>query len=357
MSIFLSLNNQHVFDFIEEIDNFGTMNKGKNSDLQDLQDLQDSCVNNKVIKYNNEKINICCNNKQLIKENGTIMCQNCGIINDILYDDSVEYNEDGTFDQYRTSIDPRFVSMSYATVISTNSKTRNSEQINAMRRAHFWNTIPSKEQTLFKSFNNIKFVCESYSIKNNIMLYAQNLMHVVKRCQSNNKSENGQVLTNRANNIDRLESACVYYACRHYNEQISELQVGKMFGLKDPKYNVGLGQQMMHKIIHKEIDLSQDIYDNKNNLIDTYCKRIKCPDIIKEKSNKLYEQVDKLNILNDHSQQSIAVGLVYFMLLLHNIDIPKSHVAVVCTGKKGATATIDKVYNKLVSNFSKLNIV
>ena len=50
MSIFLSLNNQHVFDFIEEIDNFGTMNKGKNSDLQDLQDLQ-------VLKEDYETLN------------------------------------------------------------------------------------------------------------------------------------------------------------------------------------------------------------------------------------------------------------------------------------------------------------
>lgn len=312
--------------------------------------------NQKKTNQNQQKCQSC-NSTFLINQRGTIICNNCGTMNDILFDESMEYNEDGTYDQCRTTIDPRFVSMSYATVISTNTKTRYSDQINSMRRAHFWNTIPSKEQTLFKSFNNIKFVCESNSIKHNIMLYAQNLMHIIKKCQNNNVDESGHITTNRAENINRLEAACVYYACRHYEEQISELQIGNMFNLKDPKYDVGLGQQMMHKIIHKEVDLSEDIDNDKNNLIDTYCKRLKCPEEVKTKSNKIYSVTNKLNILNDHSQQSIAIGIVYFCLLLNSIEIEKSQVAIVCTGKKGATATIDKVYNKLVSNFSKLEIV
>ena len=315
--------------------------------------------NKKNIKNtNNINTNNCfnCMATNLVKEHGTIICGNCGTINDSIYDDSMEYNEDGTYDQCRTTIDPRFVSMSYATVISSNNKTRYNEQINSMRRAHFWSTVPSKEQTLYKSFNNIKFICESNSIKTNIIQYAQNLMHIIKKCQSNNVEESGHVTTNRADNINRLEAACVYYACRHHKEQISELQIGNMFNLKDPKYDVGLGQQMMHKIIHKEIDLSQDIYDDKNNLIDTYCKRIKCPEEVKIQSNKICEIVNKLNILNDHSQQSIAIGIIYFCLLLNSVEIPKSHVAVVCTGKKGATATIDKIYNKLVSNITKLEV-
>ena len=339
MSIFLSLHRDDVFNTLEQEFQLSTPTEHPTEQTT----KKDACVN--------------CGSSQLVKNNGSILCSQCGVFNDIIFDDSLEYNEDGTYDQCRTSIDPRFVSMSYATVISTNKQSRFSEQINSMRRAHFWNTVPSKEQTLFKSFNNIKFVCENNSIKHNIMLYAQNLMHIIKKCQHSNVDESGHITTNRADNINRLEAACVYYACRHYNEQISELQIGQMFHLKDPKYDVGLGQQMMHKIIHKEIDLIEDIYEHKNNLIDTYCKCIKCPENIRTFSNSIYTTIDMLNILNDHSQQSIAIGIIYFVLLLNNIDIPKTHVALVCTGKKGATATIDKIYNKLVTNFSKLGIV
>lgn len=307
-------------------DHFDILNK-----LNDNENDQEKKCNKKC----------CLNYSNFIFKEEQYYCKICdSLITNII--DSPEWRYYGSSDSKNSNPTrcgmPVNVLLPDSSLGSSVKKQNNNEVMNKISMYQNWNSMPYKERSLYKVFTDIQSKCSDNNLPEIISTTAKSLYKII----SDNKISRG---SNRIGII----AACVYNACKECNVPRSIKEISKIFNIKTTIMTKGCKN-------FNEIFRSNKI--NKNRNLDT--KSINLNDFIERFSYKLSipqsdinnililsKLCEKMNIINDNTPPSMAVGCIFLYIKTKKMNINKKQISEKC---EISEVTINKCYKKLSVN-------
>ena len=227
---------------------------------------------------------------------------------------------------------------------SSIKKQNNNEVMNKISMYQNWNSMPYKERSLYKVFTDIQSKCSVNNLPEVISTTAKSLYKII----SDNKISRG---SNRVGII----AACVYNACKECNVPRSIKEISKIFNIKTTVMTKGC------KNFNEIIRLNTA---NKNRNLDT--KSINLNDFVERFSYKLCipqnhidniltlsKLCEKINIINDNTPPSMAVGCIFLYIKNKKLNINKKYISETC---EISEVTINKCYKKLSVHKDIINL-
>jgi len=315
----------------------------------------------------------CDTDENLIEDTqqGNLVCNQCGQIVRRLFDYGLEtrsYADDGgNGDNARCSmpINKLLPQSSLGTQINSNRKWKSKVHI-----LQEWITMPYKERSLHKVFKDIHDKCNKAGLYKCIEDDAKIMYKTISDNNHNNKSEfeeenkEEQKKGKRSNIIIRglnrksLIAACVFFACKRRNMSRSPKEIAKMFGMEDNE--VIRGCKNMAKLMEKK---STDVNigtSRPEEFIRRFCNELKLRTFYADCAENICKNIQKLNIVSNHTPQSIATAGILLMAEINNLDINKKkisqifHISEVTIGK--TYKKIEK-YKKILVDSKKTNTI
>jgi transcription initiation factor TFIIIB Brf1 subunit/transcription initiation factor TFIIB len=290
-------------DLVNVINIFDEINKPSITtiDIRDIIDYCDfckSCQSHTHIKYDTI--------------NGSIVCTLCGIQLSYIFDYSL-YNK--SFDKpYNCKSDTIFTynySMSY------------------------------NQKKIYNAYNIIQYYCKKANLSSTIE-YAANDIYKSIYTSDNSQSKNKII---KGRNITYILAACVYYASNNKNSPRTIQEIAYIFSIT--KSNVTKGCNLLSKLMRnigmkQQCAFSSDITDS---YIIRHCNNLRISKQISDDIISMLSNVHKLGIVTNNTPISLCASVIYIVLQMHNIQLPKKILAV----EFGISdVTITKTYGKLM---------
>ena len=281
-----------------------------------------------------ERVKTCCE----LEENycidaGIIVCKSCNnVINNIV--DTPEWRN------YKSSSgDPTRCGMpsnnllpesSLGTSIANRGYNSKMKKVDQYQK---WNSMPYKERSLYKVFNDIDAKCK----KNNLPQIISNTAKSFYRTISETKISRGK---NRIGII----AACVYHACKECNVPRSTSELAHCFDIDNKIMTKGCKNfteiMRMSNIDKKRIQSHKSI--TIGDFIERFCHKLEITQV--EHIKSLCELCEKRGLSNDNTPPAMASGCIYLYCKSLNIDKSKKDISEVC---KISEVTINKCFKKI----------
>jgi transcription initiation factor TFIIIB Brf1 subunit/transcription initiation factor TFIIB len=307
---------QNIFDeFFEDEDDKPTI---KNAYIQDDEHSQVLC----------KKCNI-----ELSNINGDVICKECGVLyNNIkLIDESAEWRYYGADDSKGNDptrcgmpVDPLLPKSSLSTVIrgKTNSY---------MGKLHAWNSIPYKERSLRLIFLVIQDVCTKINLPNSVTMDAKSLYKVLH-----------EKFNTRGKNRNALVGACILFSSKNNGFSITTKSIADC--LKMTQSNITEGCKTFVKMMY-HTDFQYNIEtSNIDDYIIQCCKQLEMSNQMIGFCKKFARKVEKMEILQEHTPPSIAIGCIYLICQTLDLPITKKKIHEVCNISE---VTITKTFKRI----------
>ena len=313
-------------EYLKELEKLDLFIDSKETNIEQKDDLQ----------QNN---NICqnCNSENIINNTNTssIICNNCGYIQKQIIDSSQEWRFFGSSDTKNVNpercgmtIDPLLPKSSLGTIISGNSSN-----FSAIKRFHYWSSMPSEERSLFIVFNRIDEMLGDMinkKIKNQIKMYYKTL--------SEKDNINGYLTRGSVRNA--FLAACIYISCKNNNKPLSKSEVASLCNIKVTELTRGL-KKFADLEKNKNIILNKYKEDNIHNYINKYCNDLNLDENYIKVIHNIYIRSNKIKIIQNSNNISICGGLIYFIIKVFKIKIKKK----ILIEKIGISeVTMNKIY-------------
>lgn len=307
-----------------------------------LELMQDEFEEKEEEEINEESDCIKCKSKNsLIKENGSMICCQCGIVYETCIDEQPEwrkYADDKNNNQrcghYTNNLLP----------ITSLSKKKEDFNNSKVRKYHLWFNMPYKERSRLNVFQDLEKICQRERLKKCIEMSA---MDLYKKISLSDNITRGQ-------NRKSVIAACLYFACRLHNETRCNEEIVQMFNNaqlqnKDSKISstrLTKGCSKFNKLTKYDTFTLQLNTSTCEHFIKRYCKEIKLFDEYTDKALQIGRNIDLIEICSTHTPLSIAT--VTFKILIEHCNLNISKKVLNTNSNLNVTnVTTNKVYKKL----------
>jgi transcription initiation factor TFIIIB Brf1 subunit/transcription initiation factor TFIIB len=297
-------------------------------------DEEDKPEIHNVFKQDNGNQEVCkkCS-APLSNIDGNTICKPCGILYDDikLIDESAEWRYYGAEDSKGNDptrcgmpVDPLLPKSSLTTVIRGKANTY-------MGKLHAWNSIPYKERSLSKTFREIQDICNKLNLPNSIFTDAKSLYKIIH-----------EIYNTRKINRSSLICACIIFSAKNNGYSITTKKLADTVGLE--RSDVTEGCKTFVKMLHHS-DFQYNVETTGiHDYIIQYCRQLNMSNKMMQFCNSISEKVKTMEILQEHTCPSIAIGCIYFVCQLLDLPITKKFIHETCNISE---VTITKTFKKL----------
>ena len=278
----------------------------------------------------------CCDNQDnYMIDEGIITCKKCNnIISNIIDSPEWRFYGDNGKNPTRCGMPVNLLlpDSSLGTSISSQNRGAAMNKINMYQK---WNSMPYKERSLYKVFNEIEQRCDRNNLPKIISSTAKSLYRVISETK-----------ISRGSNRKGIIAASVYFACKECSVPRSTKELAHIFDIDSKIMTKGCKN-------FTEI-MRMSSYDK--NRVQSH-KSVNLDDFIERFSHKLSLDKDDINhilrisnlcqnigINNDNTPPAMASGCIYLYIRYMKIDISKKDISDIC---KISEVTINKCYKKI----------
>ena len=284
-------------------------------------------------------IESCCSqseNERVI--NDVTVCNLCGnIVSNII--DTPEWRFYGSSDSKNTN--PTRCGMPINILLpdssigtSINAKNKNTK----VGLYQQWNSMPYKERSKYKVFNEISNIC-----KNN------NLPSIISNTSNSLYSIISDTKISRGNNRKGIIAACVFNACKECDVPRSIKELADMFNITPKVLTKGCKNYTEIIRINKiNIDRIQNTRSiNISDFIERFSYNLNFNEKDIRKITIISELCSKFELIYDNTPPAMASGCIYLFIKLNKLSISKKEISEKCFISE---VTINKCYKKLELN-------
>lgn len=288
---------------------------------------------------------------------GYLTCTNCGQAIDNILDANPEwrqYEDDG-----RGGGDIARCSQAVNKLIPQSSTgTRHvASGYGKLQKLQNWNFMPYRERSLNDVFKLISSRCEKNGIKKNIQDDAKIIYKTINDCTHKLGKNKGKPIITRGKNRLGIIASCVFLACRKNKLTYLPKEIAEIFDLKHTELNRGC--KSLVKLL-KARNFNIDTGTSKpEHFINRYCNILHIRTHFMEQTLKIARNIEKLDLVSEHTPFSIAATAVLVMAEVNKISsLSKKKIA---EEFNISEVTITKTYKKIelfkniLSNDEKVN--
>ena len=306
--------------------------------INELYSLEDSFKEKDINKNKTNTLQWCrdCNDNNIIinSAKGYFSCGTCGENLGHFVDTSSNYID---MDDKHSS--------NQGTILVSKSLPETTSQIiikgmynNNIRRLQNWNSISYKEKKLNDVFRTIQNAC---SLKN-IYKCVEDTAKIMYKQIYDNKKDNEKNTIFRGLNYKSLIASCLFMACKTNNYIISMKEIALLFELKKTDMKRGM---KIFKNLSKQKKFNLKITINKpEDFIKGCFEKININKCFFDQTIQLVMNIQKIQIANSHTPISIAIGAIYLVIYMNNVNISKKELSRIFDISQ---VTIKKTFNKL----------
>ena len=324
---------------------------------KEMWDLFDQEIkSNKPVEcvYSNDTSNdTChlCNHETNITEEGFQTCMNpkCGVIFTDAIGLTAEWRYYGAQDSSSNDptrcgmpINPLLKESSFGCKVIGNGKM--SYEMRKIRRYTEWQAMPYQEKQQYHEFCRITNMAQNGGISKLIIDEAL--------IQHKKLSEHR---TYRGLNRDSILAASVYIACSIHNHPRTAKEIAKIFNLENTNATKGCknAKVIIDEIEREKHSTQKTEYYNacSSDFMDRFCSKLNINIELTKLCKFISMQIEKHQYIPENTPNSIAGGVIYFVVQECKLNINKSEIKSISGVSE---VTINKCYKKLEKIRDKL---
>lgn len=288
------------------------------------------------------RCNICKNDNIILdKINSYKICENCGVVDKILFNDL-------DLDSFETASTNEINYYSRKSSFRTNIKGNKN---NLLIKLHSWIMNYYKEDTLNKDFKDCSEKCKKGKIKpyyHDIAKMEQKKMSETTHLSGKNE---GKQIIFRAKPSKQIKSGFLYDATKCSEDDIrTPKEIAKVWGDGFTASDVNKGTKMKEKYKLENNQLYNIPPSNPKQYIKTKCKKMNLEKQYIEKSLNVAENNEILGICCGPQAPSIAAACILLICNEYKLPYTKKDISEIFDIK---IVTIENVYNQLIVDAKK----
>jgi transcription initiation factor TFIIB len=287
-----------------------------------------------------------CHSDVEYNEDGFLTCKNrkCGKIYKDITNKNAEWrffgcDDNGGGDQTRCGmpINPLLQESSFGCKVLNGRYTNEMRKI---RRYTEWQSMPYKEKSQYDEFQYITTLASNSGLPRIIIDGA--LLYYKKISEQK---------TYRGLNRDGIIAASVYIACRINSYPRTSHEIALMFYLDNASATKGC-KNAISIINELESNMEQNektvlCMTKPSSFIPRFCSKLNISSELSKLCEFIAIRVENTNMIPENTPNSIAAGIIYFIIYYCNLGISKSCVSDI---SEISEVTINKCYKKLEQN-------
>lgn len=308
----------------------------------DIFDFIDLVLNNddegkEYVKKNDKGNCTNCESKNLIKTNGSIICKDCGIINEEILDRGIEFSNNENSNTRVGCASNHFLPKSS---MGTKIGGRNYSRMSLLQNR--WYRMIYKERSLLAVLTDIEEKCKKYGINKPVIDNSKILFKKINDSKHKYGKNKGKQIIIRGVNRNSLIAACIYHGAEMQGIPRSQKEIAEICSLEVT--NVTKGCRKLRDILEEDDILSMFEPSDSIQYIDRYSKKLNLDDKYVKICKTLSNNIKKLDIASDHQPPSIAAGSIILVSDAFNLNL---NIKEISTKFKISEVTIKKTYKKI----------
>jgi transcription initiation factor TFIIB len=286
-----------------------------------------------------------CESSLAFSDEGFLTCTNnkCAIIYKDIVDQSAEWRFYGADDNQNSDptrcgmpINPLLQESSFGCKIICAGKT--SYEMRKIRRYTEWQSMPYKEKSQYDDFQRIT----------SLSLVAGIPKMIIDDAVRYHKKVSEYEMTFRGDNRDGILAASIYIACKIHNYPRTAKEIATIFHLDVTAATKGCKNAVL--IIN---DIEKDLHNTEKTayckikpeaFIERYCSKLNINAELTKLCQFIAIKIEKNGMIPENTPQSIAAGVVYFIIQLCKLNVSKKDVKNI---SEISEVTINKCYKKI----------
>jgi hypothetical protein len=338
-------NSGEIFN-IEDMENYDNLNSLDDLDNLDcgkyFQNIYDNIIKDcDNIATNKSKCSRC-DSSEFIEDhtNGIIICS-CGEVINNLYDSAPDvrsYDDDNKQDNKRFNK----VTNELLPQSSLGAKLPNNIKGN-LKKLQNWGAMPYRERSLYNDFKIINEKCENLGLSKNIQQSSNIFYAAAKSCKHPDGENIGKHIITRGKNNKGIQGGSIWISCKKNNTPVCTKDIADQFNLTIKELNKGI--KSLKKLLEiKNMSVQLNVIGSEQ-YVKKYCTEMNIKEYYMEQAIKIAKNIDRLNIITEHTQFSIAATSVLIMAELNSITNMTKKSLRNMFGV--SNVTISKTYKKL----------
>lgn len=287
-----------------------------------------------------EEISCCEDSRNYTPLGGIIECKACGnVISNILETPEWKYHggESRGVDQNRCGMPANALlpKSSLGTSVTCKGYSDSNYKIGRYQQ---WNSMPYKERSLYKVFNEIESKCIGNDLPRIISTTAKSLYRIISETK-----------IKRGSNRRGIIAACVYNACKECGVPRTINELSQLFEIDSKVMTKGC-KNYTETMRMSKTDISR-IQNTKSidvcDFIERFCHNLQLEGKSLSIIQGISELCQELHLVSDNTPPSMAAGCIYLYVKDANLEISKLSIANTC---KISEVTVNKCYKKLADN-------
>lgn len=289
----------------------------------------------KLIKERRQNKNIKCENsdceKDLLVDDGLLICSTCGRVYERHITDSAEWRYYGVDDSKLSNptrcglpVNDLLPKSSLGSFIGHGGKE--SYDIRLIRKYQMWNSMPYKERSLYNVFETLTVNATNNGIPSSIVEDAKRLY-----------KDLSQLKIYRGDNRKGLIASSIYMSCKKNNVPRSQKEIAKIFNLKPTTMTKGC--KRFQDLMKMNIEST-----TPSDFIIRYCSRLGINKEFTDICITAVKRTEDLGIISQNTPPSIAAGVINLVSTLCSLNISKKDIHNCCDISE---VTIGKCYKIL----------
>lgn len=278
----------------------------------------------------------CDNTELIVNQNGELLCNICGVINNETFDEMAEFNSDleGTS---RYGCPSNYFYPKSA--LGTKFRTKGFSRISNIQKQ---GQMPYREKSLLEILTRIQKRCKDYGITQTIIDSAKILYKKISDCKHTKGKRAGKNRIMRCINLRSMIAACVFYACKLQNEPRSPKEIADIYELEIKHVNKGTRKFLEYIDLD---ELNTELNSSKSSdFIQRFASRLNLDNKYIKITKDISLNIHKLDIASTHEPPSVAAGCILLVSTMYNLNITKKQISEVF---KISDVTISKTYRRI----------
>ena len=219
--------------------------------------------------------------------------------------------------------------------VSTKNRTQATNKIGMYQR---WNSMPYKERSLYKVFNDIDSKCVCNDLPRIISSTAKSLYRIISETK-----------ISRGKNRIGIIAACVYNACKECNVPRTINELSELFAIDSKVMTKGCKNYTeIMRLSKTDISRIQNIKSiDLGDFIERFSHNLQLSDKEITIIIRVSEICQELQLISDNTPPSMAAGCIYMYVKYTDKQMSKKEISDVC---KISEVTVNKCYKKIDTN-------
>jgi len=286
-----------------------------------------------------------CESFLAFSEEGFLACTNkkCGIIYKDIVDQTAEWRYYGADDNQGSDptrcgmpINPLLQESSFGCKVLCNGGT--SYEMRKIKRYTDWQCMPYKEKSQYDEFQRITNMAQTAGMAKIIIDDAIRYHKKISESES----------TFRGDNRDGILAASIYISCRINNYPRTAKEIATIFHLDVTSATRGCKNALsIINNLERDMDNKEKTNFGKTKpdaFIERYCSKLNINTELTKLCQFISKKIEKQNYMPENTPNSIAAGVVYFIIQICNLNVSKKDVKNV---SEISEVTINKCFKKI----------